>query len=308
MIIRAVDGGGTGFRRADIDGTKVVNFCVTRRAPKNVSELMRFVKNGLPKDCAGVSYAIAGIIKNNDTFVNSPNIHFLDGISLAKETVKATGLPSGVFNDMEAAVTGMATLLPHEKYFMGITWSSGIGLRIWNNGKILSTAEGGHCMLDPSPFAPLCGCGKRGHAEGILSGIAIAKRVISETQALHIALPKDIDPCKFLDKCYKNKETWAVELYDVISNGMGIFLANIQSVLHLPLIAWKGSVALHALKLIEYRIRRSMELHIIDPTWTDKDNLRFVLSPKPEFDSLIGAAALFEPTNVISDCDMSAAS
>ncbi len=303
MLIRAVDGGGTGFRRADICGTKVVDCAVIRGAPKSVSELMRFVKKGLPKDCSGISYAVAGIIENNDTFVNSPNIHFLDGVSLATETTKATGLPSGVFNDMEAAVTGMATLLPNENYFMGITWSSGIGLRIWNNGKILSTAEGGHCMLDPSPFAPLCGCGKRGHAEGILSGKAIAKRVMGETQSLNIALPDNIDPCKFLDKCYGARKAWAVELYDVISHGMGIFLANIQSVLHLPLIVWKGSVALYALKLIEHRIRHYMKLHIIDPSWAEKRNLRFVLSPEPEFDSLIGAAALLEPTvkNVICD-------
>lgn len=303
MIIRAIDGGGTGFRRADICGTKVVDFAVTRGAPKSVSELMRFVKKGLSKDCSGISYAIAGVIKNNDTFVNSANIHFLDGINLAKETTEATGLPSGVFNDMEAAVTGMATLMPNKNYFMGITWSSGIGLRIWNNGKILSVAEGGHSLLDPSPFAPLCGCGKRGHAEAILSGKAIAKRVISETQALNIALPKDIDPCKFLDEQYGHHREWARSLYDIIAHGMGIFLANIQSMLHLPLIVWKGGVSLHALKLIERRIRHYMKLHLIDPTWAEKDNLRFVLCPEPENDSLIGAAALLEPTvkNMIYD-------
>ena len=66
-------------------------------------------------------------------------------------------------------------------------------------------------VLDPSPFAPLCGCGKRGHAEAIIGGGAIERRIIAEADALEltkelkITLGKaegQVRPAEFLDKAY----------------------------------------------------------------------------------------------------------
>jgi predicted NBD/HSP70 family sugar kinase len=228
MGIRVVDGGGNGFRRADVDGAKVRNFVTTRGPLRSVGKVVQFACQNLPPDTEGIAFALAGVIRDHDLVVNSPNIHFLDGVRLASQVRRqAGGLKAAVFNDMEAAVTGMAALVPDERYFLGITWSSGIGLRVWSDGRLLSVAEGGHMVLDPSPFAPLCGCGRRGHAEAILGGDALRRRVITETEARGIRLHPKKEPCELMVKAWRQNEAWALDLQRLIARGMGIFLANI---------------------------------------------------------------------------------
>lgn len=297
MTIRVIDGGGEGFRRADVHGTQPGSFGTTKAPPKSVGEVVDFVCEDLPADTDGIAFALAGVIEDNDLVVNSPQIQFLNGVRLATEVEKEARARAVVFNDMEAAVTGMAALLADEPFFLGITWSSGIGLRVWSEGKILSVAEGGHMVLDPSPFAPVCGCGRKGHAEAIIGGHAIRRRVVAVTEARKISLqdeaqgmglvnahkdedpPKLPDPCKVLVEAWKRGREWALELQQMIVRGMGIFLANIQSLLHVPTVVWKGTFGLNAWASLEPLVREEMKVHLIDPSWADEGELAFRISP-----------------------------
>ncbi|OHB65155.1 MAG: hypothetical protein A2168_03120 [Planctomycetes bacterium RBG_13_50_24] len=331
--IRVIDIGGDGFRRVDIESSavekiraeikdKIKDTDIIKRKKESICDLdslMRFVVDGLDSDkIKGIAYSVAGVIEDHRLIKNSPNAHFLDGVDLKDVTEKylkekkQIELESFVFNDMETAVTGMATLLGNPPYFMGITWSTGIGLRIWSDGKILSVAEGGHMVLEPSPFAPLCGCGKRGHAEAIMGGASIERRVVAEASAL--GLPKELNiilgkekgqirPAVFLDKAYLGQysdkaKIWATDFYGRIVRGMGIFLANIQSLLNLPLIVWKGTVAREVLwgrLKLESEVREVMKEYLIDPSWADEENLRLVETPGlGDRDAFIGAAAAFK--------------
>src|SRR4030042_570657 len=289
--ILAVDGGGDGFRKSLIIGKEVegISFSGSR---VHVEELLDFVCDGLPITVKGVSYAMAGKIKGHNIVVKSPNIHMLDGKALADLTEQKTGKPCVVGNDMECAVMGMAALLPELDYFMGITWSSGIGLRFYQDGKILADSEGGHIPLDPSPYAPRCGCGGRGCAESILGGKALQRRIINETIALGIDIPKNVDPCKILDEAYKKRQNWAVSIYNLISTGMAAFLANEVNLLRIPVVVWKGNFAKNALPLIKQDIRFKMREKLFDSSWAEE--VKFLFSPKPNEDGLIGAAKLFE--------------
>ena len=336
--IRVIDIGGDGFRRVDIDSRavekieakdveqiraeiegKIKNSDIIKRKKESISDLdslMQFAVDGLDSGkIKGIAYSVAGVIEDHGLIKNSPNAHFLDDVDLKEKTegcLKKAELESFVFNDMETAVTGMATLLGKPPYFMGITWSTGIGLRIWSDGKILSVAEGGHMVLEPSPFAPLCGCGKRGHAEAIIGGASIERRVVAEANAL--GLPEELNITfgkaegqirapRFLDEAYLGQysseaKIWAGDFYSRVVRGMGIFLANIQSLLNLPLIVWKGTVAREVLwgRLgLEPEVREVMREYLIDPTWADQDNLRLVETPGPgDRDAFIGAAEAFK--------------
>jgi predicted NBD/HSP70 family sugar kinase len=336
--VRVIDIGGDGFRRVDIDSRavekieekdvkqiraeikeKIKDSDILKRKKESISDLdslMQFVVDGLDGGkIKGIAYSVAGVIEDHRLIKNSPNAHFLDDVDLKEKTegyLKKTGLESFVFNDMETAVTGMATLLGKPPYFMGITWSTGIGLRIWSDGKILSVAEGGHMVLEPSPFAPLCGCGKRGHAEAIIGGASIERRVVAEANAL--GLPEELNitfgkaegqiraPI-FLNEAYLGQysgqaKIWSRDFYGRIVRGMGIFLANIQSLLNLPLIVWKGTVAREVLwsrLKLEPEVRAVMREYLIDPTWADQDNLRLVETPGPgDRDAFTGAAEAFK--------------
>jgi len=288
--IRTVDGGGNGFRRADVIGTEVRN--LTKIGPvSTVDELLDFACGDLLPKTRGIAYAMAGAIKDHNTVVKSPHIHLLDRKPLGTLTEDRSEKPTIVYHDIEAFVIRMASLMPQLTYFMGITWSSGIGLRIFRNKEILTEAEGGHVPLDPSPYALLCGCGTRGCAESILGGEAVKHRVITETSALQIDIPVDLHPCAFLDSSFDREDRWAVDIYDVISTGMASFLVNIQSILRLPAIVWKGTFASNVLPRIEKDIREKMRRKLINPSW--EEEMKFFFSPEPETDSLIGAAVAF---------------
>lgn len=287
FYVRAVDGGGAGFRRADVLGTEVRN--LAKIGPvKTVDELLDFVCGDLIPETKGVAFVVAGEIENYNKVIKSPNIHLLDGVAFGDLTRKKSGRPAIVCNDMEGSVMGMAALLPKLSYFMGITWSSGIGLRFYKNGEILADSEGGHILLDSSPYASRCGCGVRGCAESIIGGLALRRRVINETKALGITLSNGIDPCRFLDESYDKGEEWAINIYDMISTGMASFLATIQTLFRLPTIVWKGTFAKNALPRIEKDIRLKMRKKLFNPSWSEE--VRFIFSPKPEEDALIGAA------------------
>lgn len=292
--IRVVDCGGNGARRADVIGGEVKNLVSTTEAG-TPPQLLDFAVGKLLRGTKAIAFATAGVVEDHRVVVKSPNIPWLNGTDLAAMAKRETGLPAVVGNDMEAAVTGMAELFPKLPYFMGITWSSGIGLRIWREGiGILSDAEGGHVIIDNSPYAPLCGCGLRGCAESILGGDAVARRVKDELEVRGKSVPEDTHPSKYLDEQYEAGAPWACNIYDQVFDGMGVFLAGIQSLLCLPAIVWKGSFAKaffrdpkKIAKLKERACRKIMK-----PSWVE--DLTFHISPEPpvDKDSFIGASRL----------------
>ncbi len=84
------------------------------------------------------------------------------------------GLPVVVVNDLTAAVWRYVAT-EGEQPFCLITVSSGIGSKVYRAGEVLLDPEGhggelGHWTCDPSPQAPRCDCGGRGHLGGIASG------------------------------------------------------------------------------------------------------------------------------------------
>lgn len=299
-IVRVIEGGGKGFRRTDfVDGQRQGDVFEPMSPIDNVKNLVEFVARDLILKTDAIAFSLAGIIENHNKVVISPNLHFLDGLLLGDMVRQYCGKPTFVANDMEAAVTGMSALFPDLNYFLGMTWSSGVGLRIWKNGAILSDSEGGHMKLDPSSFAPLCGCGRRGCVESIVGGVSATRRVMIETQSRGIILPSDKHPLAFLDESYVNGESWAIETYVLIAEAMGSFLANLQTLLHLPAVVWKGSFAQKALPLpgIEEAIRCAMHCRLMNPSW-EKD-VAFYLVPKPpvaieDSESLLGAAKIAE--------------
>lgn len=292
--LRVIDVGGNGARRAEVIGTDVVDL-IRSSDISSPEDLVEFATDKLPAGTEAIAYATAGIVTNHRHITVSPNAHWLDGVDLGGITRKAAGKPAIVCNDMEAAVTGMAALFPQLEYFLGITWSSGIGVRVWRKGLgILTDSEGGHMCLDPSPFAPVCGCGRRGCAEAIAGGDALARRVIAETQARGIHIPASVPPGRFLDESYCRHVEWACSIYYLIFNAMSLYLANLQSLLHLPAVVWKGSCA-KAFLADENGVRRLRNFakqHCVNPAWVNE--LQFLFSPEPpvDKDSFIGAAAL----------------
>ncbi|MER6398860.1 ROK family protein [Kitasatospora sp. NPDC001603] len=84
------------------------------------------------------------------------------------------GLPVVVVNDLTAAVWRYVATEGRQPFCL-ITVSSGIGSKVYRAGEVLLDPEGhggelGHWTSDPSPRAPRCDCGGRGHLGAIASG------------------------------------------------------------------------------------------------------------------------------------------
>lgn len=81
-----------------------------------------------------------------------------------------------VINDVTAA--GMALVDRGQRDFVVVTVGSGIGNTVFVGGRPIEGPNGrggeiGHLVVDPSPAAPRCMCGGRGHLGGIAGGRAI---------------------------------------------------------------------------------------------------------------------------------------
>ncbi|MEI6288534.1 MAG: ROK family protein [bacterium] len=297
-IIRVIEIGGKGIRKADVINGEIKSVFIPYEPITTVRDLLYFATFDLCTDTMAIAYSSAGVINSHRWVVTSPNAHFLDKADLATITEKTTGrIPTVVLNDMEASVTGMHVLFPQLKYFIGITWSSGIGLRVYADGVgIISDSEGGHMCVDASPFARLCGCGRRGCIEAIAGGINVTCQILTELQARGLeAPPPGMHPCKYLDEAYLANNDWAMDLYHQITTGMGVFLANLVTLLRPTAIVWKGSFAQSALRIspIEEAIRATMYTHLMQQSWADELKFLFVPSP-PELiedgEAYLGAA------------------
>ena len=104
----------------------------------------------------------AGIIED------SPNLHQVKGFNLqAALSLRGVSAPVRVFNDADAMAAGVAATRDKLGKLIRV-WTLGNGVGFgrypWSEG----IWEGGHSVVTLDPKENLCGCGGRGHLEGIL--------------------------------------------------------------------------------------------------------------------------------------------
>ncbi len=145
---------------------------------------------GAARPVAGLGIAVAGPIDSDTgTLMEPPNLPALDGVSLKSAWEPRLGFPVQVGNDATLAALGEfeygagreeRTAGRDVNCLVYVTVSTGIGGGIVERGRLLLGARGlaaevGHMVIDGSPDAPLCQCGRRGCFEALASGTAIAR-------------------------------------------------------------------------------------------------------------------------------------
>ncbi|GGW63351.1 N-acetylmannosamine kinase [Streptomyces lucensis JCM 4490] len=128
---------------------------------------------GRPPRALGVAFA--GPISAAGLVLAAPTVWGLRGdpLPLGDLLTERTGAPAVVVNDLTAAAWRYAATEPGD--FCLLTVSSGIGNKVFRGGEVLVDPDGhggelGHWVCDPSPDAPLCDCGARGHLGAVASG------------------------------------------------------------------------------------------------------------------------------------------
>jgi glucokinase len=128
-----------------------------------------------------IGIGFPGIVRNG-IVEDSPNLQQVKGFPLQtslSETLggKLAGVPVRVFNDADAMAAGIAATQGQLNKLTRV-WTLGNGIGFgrypWSEG----VWEGGHSTVTLNPKENYCGCGGRGHLEGILGRRAMRLRFL----------------------------------------------------------------------------------------------------------------------------------
>src|ERR1700730_12616709 len=136
---------------------------------ENIGDVIRqqieSVSKGQKVQAVGLGFP--GVISNG-IIEDSPNLHQVQGFNLqAALSARGVSAPVRVFNDADAMAAGIAATRDKLQKLIRV-WTLGNGVGFgrypWREG----VWEGGHSVVTLDPKENLCGCGGRGHLEGIL--------------------------------------------------------------------------------------------------------------------------------------------
>ena len=143
-----------------------------------VDQVMALHAQG-PLDAVGV--ALPGIIRNG-IVEDSPNLAQLKGANIAEALTalfqaKGINAPVKTLNDADAVACGLAASRGRLDRFVRV-WTIGNGIGFGRYPYTEGVWEGGHMVVTLDPKEAFCGCGGKGHLEGIMGHRAMRLRFL----------------------------------------------------------------------------------------------------------------------------------
>jgi predicted NBD/HSP70 family sugar kinase len=133
------------------------------------------------KDLAAVGVALPGLVKNG-VVEEAPNLPQLKGARIAEllsAQLRSHGIEASVtvINDADGMAAGLASA--HGKLDSMIrVWTLGVGIGYGRYPFAPGVWEGGHTVVTLDEKERFCGCGGRGHMEGIMGHRAMRLRFL----------------------------------------------------------------------------------------------------------------------------------
>lgn len=151
------------------------------------SEGIGLVGEGAQREALGpvaidaVGVALPGIVRNG-IVDDAPNLPQLKGVRAADELstmLKAHGIsvPITVINDADAVAAGLASSQGKLQQMIRV-WTLGTGIGFGRYPLTEGVGEGGHTIVTLDEKETFCGCGGRGHIEGIMGHRAMRLRFL----------------------------------------------------------------------------------------------------------------------------------
>lgn len=155
-----------------------------------------------------IGVAMPGIIRNG-VVEDSPNLPQLKGARVADSVqagLKARGIQNRVsfFNDADAVAAGLAATRGHLDRLIRV-WTIGNGIGFGRYPYAEGPWEGGHTVVTLDPKENYCGCGGRGHLEGIMGHRAMRLRFLDmEPDEVFAAAKKGDKRCmEFVERYHR---------------------------------------------------------------------------------------------------------
>jgi glucokinase len=173
---------------------------------QTISEQVILAANGA-KDVAAVGVAVPGLVKNG-VMEEAPNLPQLKGAriqELLSAQLRSHGMETTtvrILNDADAVAAGLASA--HGKLDSMIrVWTLGVGIGFGRYPFAEGVWEGGHTIVTLDEKERFCGCGGRGHMEGIMGHRAMRLRFLDLEPDEVFAAAKEGDA-----RCLEFKKLW----------------------------------------------------------------------------------------------------
>lgn len=157
-------------------------------------------------DVTAVGVALPGIVKNGvvEDALNLPQLKGARVQELLTTQLRNHGLEVyvNVLNDADAAAAGLAASVGKLDHTIRV-WTMGVGIGYGRYPFSHAAGEGGHTVVSLDDKERFCGCGGRGHMEGIMGHRAMRLRFLDMEPEEVFDAAKRGDP-----KCLEFKKLW----------------------------------------------------------------------------------------------------
>jgi glucokinase len=175
---------------------------------KVLCELVAAVAKGSESALTAVGIALPGLIRNG-VVEEAPNLPQFKGAhieELLTAGLEAHGItaPVDVVNDADAVAAGLASRHGKLDHMIRV-WTLGTGIGYGRYPFTAGVWEGGHTVISLDDKERFCGCGGRGHLEGIMGHRAMRLRFLDlePEEVFAAANTKGGDP-----RCLEFKHLW----------------------------------------------------------------------------------------------------
>jgi glucokinase len=279
--IVGVDIGGTKVAcvLADVEGNILARQWQPTRAGEGwqvvVQQLFEMTERVLEgvsyRQVRGIGISCGGPLDSQRGVVYSPpNLPGWDAVPIKQVFEDRFGLPARLENDANA------TALAEHRFGAGrgtrnmvfMTWGTGVGGGLVLDGRLYRgtndlAGEIGHTtvLLD----GPLCGCGKRGCLEALVSGPSIARRARElagespESLIWQRTSPNEATAQHVVEAAHAG-DTFARFVLAEAGTYMGIGIANVAQILN-PERVVLGTIAVKAGDLVLKPLRQALQVH-----------------------------------------------
>jgi predicted NBD/HSP70 family sugar kinase len=173
------------------------------------------------RDCGPidtVGLALPGIIRDG-VVEDSPNLVQLKGVQIGERlrlALMEAGItaPVAVLNDADAVAAGLAAKRDRLGHFIRV-WTLGWGIGFGRYPYAPGIWEGGHYVVTLDPGETYCGCGGRGHLEGVMGHRAMRLRFLDMEPEEVFANAKSGD-----ERCMKFVRLWHRSLAAATANSI----------------------------------------------------------------------------------------
>ncbi len=179
-VARVSDHEISGSLRGDPEDQSITDTLYGVPAEAIVQRIVALIRDlELKQAPAFIGLGMPGIVRNG-IVEDSPNLIQFKGINMQTSLAEACGslfgrVPVSVFNDADVMAAGIAARRGHLDRLIRV-WTLGTGIGFGQYPYTDGVWEAGHSVVTLDPKEHFCGCGGKGHLEGIMGHRAMRLR------------------------------------------------------------------------------------------------------------------------------------